>query len=95
MSLGYFDDSSNYTSLFLGYVAHSIKSGFGEDGTISNMNDIQAEMQSVFGISSTYSSSYNSDIVNEKYSTDGIWSYPGRTPYQYGRRMLYDFEESN
>ena len=32
---------------------------------------------------------------NEKYSTDGIWSYPGRTPYQYNRMMLYDFAESN
>lgn len=36
-----------------------------------------------------------STILNAKYSTDGIWSYQGRTPYQYNRRMLYDFEASN
>ena len=28
---------------------------------------------------------------NTPYATDGIWTYPGLTPYQYDRKMIYNF----
>ena len=182
------DDRNQYTSLFIGHVAHNIHSHFGAE-TWSTFYRVKTGFEDTYGISSSFTNSYDSDIVlgnltrhlpvifrggrnvspgvytghafvidgyestrtqirlvywwvydslpdppvligdddyhgnlieydytapvalnfrlnwgygdtassilDAKYSTDGIWSYPGRTPYQYNRRMLYDFEESN
>lgn len=57
------NDTGDYRGLFIGSVAHLSHTDFGENGSSAEVSDLKNYTFPFYGVSSTYSTSYNRDTV--------------------------------